>query len=128
MLRRAPKTWQGEGRAAPAAARDAGVRLAADGPGARWRRAARRGKLAGKPVVPIPYIDPSAAEKAFRHRVFAFLLREELISLERVGLLSSWSHSGFSVHNSVYVAVGDQTALEALVRYMDTATPSAGLA
>ena len=50
--------------------------------------------------------------------MFAFLLREELISLERVELLSSWKHSGFSVHNSVYVPPGDQQAVEALVRYM----------
>jgi Putative transposase/Transposase zinc-binding domain len=68
--------------------------------------------------VPIPYVDPTAAEKLFRHQVFAFLLREELISPERIELLSSWRHSGFSVHNSVYTPSGDQQAVEALVRYM----------
>jgi hypothetical protein len=68
--------------------------------------------------IPIPYVDPTAAEKLFRHEVFAFLLREELITHERVDLLSSWRHSGFSVHNSVYVPPSDQQAIEALVRYM----------
>ena len=68
--------------------------------------------------VPIPYVDPLAAQRLFRHQVFAFLLREELISLERIELLSSWRRSGFSVHNSVYVSSGDQQAVEALVRYM----------
>ena len=71
--------------------------------------------------VPIPYVDPTAAEKLFRHKVFAFLLREELISLERVELLSSWRHSGFSVHNAVHVAPGDHGAVEALVRYSNAA-------
>ena len=59
-----------------------------------------------------------AAEKLFRHKVFAFLLREELITHERVELLSSWRNSGFSVHNSVYLPPGDHQAVEALVRYM----------
>jgi hypothetical protein len=31
---------------------------------------------------------------------------------------SSWRHSGFSVHNSVYLPPGDHQAVEALVRYM----------
>ena len=66
----------------------------------------------------IPYVDPHAAQELFRHKVFAFLRRKELITEQRVELLSSWKHSGFSVHNSVYVPPGDHQALEALVRYM----------
>jgi len=68
--------------------------------------------------IPVPYVDSTAAQRLFRHEVFAYLQREELISLERVELLSSWRHSGFSVHNTVYVAAGDQGSIEALVRYM----------
>jgi hypothetical protein len=67
---------------------------------------------------PIPYVDPAAAERLFRHKVFAFLLREELITLERVELLSSWRNSGFSVHNAVHVAPDDGRGVEALIRYM----------
>jgi hypothetical protein len=68
--------------------------------------------------IPVPYVDPTAAQRLFRHKVFSFLLREELITHERVELLSSWRHSGFSVHNSVYLPPGDHQAVEALVRYM----------
>ena len=68
--------------------------------------------------VPIPYVDPLAAQSLFRHKLFSFLLREELITQQRVELLSSWRNSGFSVHNAVQVAPGDREGLEALIRYM----------
>ena len=76
--------------------------------------------------IPVPYVDPTAAERLFRHKVFSFLLREELITHERVELLSSWRHTGFSVHNSVYLPPGDHQAVEALVRY--TTRPPVSLA
>jgi hypothetical protein len=66
----------------------------------------------------VPYVDPTAAQTLFRHKVFSFLRREELITHERVELLSSWRHSGFSVHNAVHVATGDGRGVEALIRYM----------
>ena len=47
-----------------------------------------------------------------------FLRREEVISQERLELLLSWRHSGFSVHNEVRLPAGDTKALEVLVRYM----------
>ncbi len=47
-----------------------------------------------------------------------FLPREELLSQERLKLLLSWRHSGFSVHNDVRLPAGDTQALGALVRYM----------
>ncbi len=68
--------------------------------------------------IPIPYVDPLAAQELLRHKLFTFLLREELITQGRVELLSSWRHSGFSVHNTVLVAPGDHKAVEALIRYM----------
>ncbi len=68
--------------------------------------------------IPIPYVDPLAAQRLLRHKVFTFLLREELITQERVELLSSWRHSGFSVHNTVHVPPGDHSGVEALIRYM----------
>jgi hypothetical protein len=63
-------------------------------------------------------VDAKAAEKLFRHKVLRLLRRKELLSQERLELLSSWKHSGFSVHNEVRLAAGDTKALEALVRYM----------
>ena len=42
----------------------------------------------------------------------------ELLSQERLELLLSWRHSGFSVHNDVRLPAGDTKALEVLVRYM----------
>jgi hypothetical protein len=68
--------------------------------------------------VPIPYVDPHAAQRLFAHKVLAFLQRKELISEQRLQLISAWKHSGFSVHNAVYVSAGDHSALEALVRYL----------
>ncbi len=44
-----------------------------------------------------------------------FLRREEVISQERLELLLSWRHSGFSVHNEVRLPAGDTKALEVLV-------------
>jgi hypothetical protein len=68
--------------------------------------------------LPIPYVDPHVAQGLFRQKVFAFLLRKELISHERIELLTSWRHSGFSVHNAVTLAPSDHQAVEALTRYM----------
>ena len=47
--------------------------------------------------VPVPYLDPKAAERLFRHKVLRFLRREEVISQERLELLLSWRHSGLQV-------------------------------
>lgn len=68
--------------------------------------------------LPIPYVDPHVAQGLFRHKVFASLLRKGLITQERVELLTSWRHSGFSVHHAVTLAAGDHQAVEALTRYM----------
>ena len=44
--------------------------------------------------IPVPYVAPHAAQELFRHKVFGFLQRKELISEQRVELLLSWRHSG----------------------------------
>ena len=47
------------------------------------------------------------------------LLRdEELLSQERIELLLSWRHSGFSAHNAVTVPPGDDDGIERLGRYL----------
>jgi len=63
----------------------------------------RGGWLACGEWVPVPYLDELAAERLFRHKVLSFLKEEGLISEERIELLLSWRHSGFSVDMSVKV-------------------------
>ena len=68
--------------------------------------------------VPVPYVDMRAAELLFRHKILAFLKAEDLISEERIELLLSWRHSGFSVDSSVKVDAQDTKALERVARYI----------
>jgi len=68
--------------------------------------------------LPVPYIDPHAAELLFRHKVFKILKKHDLISDERIKLLMSWKNTGFSVDNSVTVYPSDQQGLERLARYL----------
>jgi len=77
----------------------------------------RGGWTASGQWVGVPYVDPSAAEQLFRHKVIRLLQRAYLLDEDRTRLLLSWQHSGFSVHNSVTVPAGDGRALEALARY-----------
>jgi len=67
---------------------------------------------------PLPYIDARAAEHLFRHKVFRLLQKQGLLSDERMALLSSWRHSGFSVDNSVTLYPRDAVGLERLGRYI----------
>src|SRR5450830_933768 len=76
----------------------------------------RGGWTASGEWVPVPYVDPSAAEQLFRHKVIRLLQREGLLDEDRTRLLLSWHHSGFSVHNAVTIPAGDGRALEALAR------------
>ena len=68
--------------------------------------------------LPVPFVDPGVAQRLFQHKVLGLLEREGLITSERVALLLSWRHTGFSVHNSVRIAADDAEGLEALVRYL----------
>ena len=68
--------------------------------------------------VPIPYIDAHQAELLFRHKVFHFLKKQGLLSDERIELLLSWKHTGFSTDNSVTVYPSDELGLERLARYL----------
>ncbi len=67
--------------------------------------------------IPIPYVSTKAAEDLFRHKIIRLLKDQGLIDDDRIQLLLSWRHSGFSVHNSVTVMQGDDRAFEALARY-----------
>ncbi len=68
--------------------------------------------------VAVPYVDAKAAELLLRHKVVSLLRRAGVIDEERIALLLSWKHSGFSVHNAVTVEPADPGATERLVRYV----------
>ncbi|KKK63088.1 hypothetical protein LCGC14_2997810, partial [marine sediment metagenome] len=61
---------------------------------------------------PVPYIDTLAAEKLFAHKVIRFLKNKGLVSDERIELLRSFRHSGFSVDCSVTVWHDDTAGLQ----------------
>ena len=54
----------------------------------------------------------------FRHRVVSFLQDEGLLSEERIGLLLSWWHTGFSAHTRTRVEPEESAAVERLARYI----------
>jgi hypothetical protein len=68
--------------------------------------------------IPVPYIDTTAAEKLFAHKILHLLKNKGLLSDERIELLSSFRHSGFSVDCSVTVWSDDTNGLERLARYL----------
>jgi len=78
----------------------------------------RGGWTEGGQWVPVPWVDRHAAELLFRHKVLTLLRNTGLIDEERIALLLSWKHTGFSVHNSVSVQPEDAGATERLVRYI----------
>ena len=63
-------------------------------------------------------MDPTAAERLFRHWELALLSAEGLLSQERIDLLLSWRHSGFSAHNAVTVVAADRAGIERFGRYL----------
>ena len=68
--------------------------------------------------IPLAYVDESAAELLYRHKVMRLLQDAGLLTEERAALLLSWRHTGFSVHNRVRVEPEDQPAVERLARYI----------
>ncbi len=78
----------------------------------------RGGWTEGGQWVPLPWVDAKSAELLFRHKVLSRLRKAGLIDEERIALLLSWKHTGFSVHNSVTVQPEDAGAIERLVRYL----------
>lgn len=70
---------------------------------------------------PIPYVDAHKAELVFRHKLLRLLRDRDLISEERIDLLLSWQHSGFSVHNHTTVYPSDTEGLHRLACYLQRA-------
>ena len=58
--------------------------------------ATRGGWTSSGEWVPVPYVDTSADEKLFRHKVIRILQRAGLLDEDRTRLPLSWNHSGFT--------------------------------
>jgi hypothetical protein len=67
---------------------------------------------------PVPYIDTTAAEKLFRHKVIHFLKNKGLLSDERIEILNAFRRSGFSVDCSVTVWPQDTQGLLRVASYL----------
>ncbi len=68
--------------------------------------------------IPVPYVDAHQAELLFRHKLFALLRDRGLISEQRIDMLLSWRHSGFSVHNHTTVYPADTEGMHKLACYL----------
>jgi len=66
----------------------------------------------------LPEFDMDRLLVAWQDAVFALYLNESKIEPEVMENMRSWSHSGFSVDQSVFLAAGDQAGIERLVQYM----------
>ncbi|HAS16892.1 MAG TPA: hypothetical protein DCR39_03140 [Nitrospiraceae bacterium] len=53
-----------------------------------------------------------------RHKVFRMLLKEGLITEERMRMILSWRHSGFHIHNEGKVVANDSDGRGRLARYI----------
>jgi transposase-like protein len=68
--------------------------------------------------LPVPAPDPEVLMRAFRHRLLKALLARQIITEQRVELLLSWRHPGFSVYQGQPVPPEDTAARERLARYI----------
>jgi hypothetical protein len=68
--------------------------------------------------IPVPYVDTGAAEKLFRLKILHLLKSKGFLSDERIELLDSFRHSGFSVDASPTLWPQDTQGLERLCRYL----------
>jgi len=66
----------------------------------------------------VPDVDLSRCVLLWRKKVFDLLLREEKITQEVVDSMCQWSHSGFSIDNSVRIEADDQVGLQRLTGYI----------
>src|SRR3972149_7532891 len=63
---------------------------------------------------PMDILLPSAIIEVFQHKVFRMLLKEGLITEERVKMILSWRHTGFHVHNEGRGVANDMEGRERL--------------
>ncbi len=68
--------------------------------------------------VRLPQVDRERLLAVWQTNVFKLLLAAGKIDQETVNNMRSWTYSGFSVDNSVYLAPGDTFGLERLAQYI----------
>ncbi len=73
---------------------------------------------AGGKFYRLPMLPSKKIEQLFAHKVFRMLLDEGLIKEELVKKISSFRHSGFSVHQEIRIAADDKQGLEGLIQYI----------
>jgi len=59
---------------------------------------------------PMEILLPSAIIEVFQHKVFRMLLKEGLITQDRIKMILSWRHTGFHVHNKGKVVANDMAS------------------
>ncbi len=66
----------------------------------------------------LPNVDLDKLQRSFEDNVFRALLNEELISIETIESMRTWSHSGFNVYTGDKIQPGDDNARLFLARYL----------
>ncbi len=67
--------------------------------------------------VPLPLHDITTRTEAFRRAVLRLFVRRELMDGETAQGMLAWPHSGFHVHDGVWVAAADRAFAVRLARY-----------
>ncbi len=67
--------------------------------------------------VPLPLHDVTTLTEAFRRAVVRLFVRRELMDVETAQGMLAWPHSGFHVHDGVWVAADDREFAVRLARY-----------
>jgi hypothetical protein len=67
--------------------------------------------------VPLPLHDVTTLTEAFRRAVLRLFVRRELMDGETAQGMLAWPHSGFHLHDGVWVAADDRAFALRLARY-----------
>ena len=67
--------------------------------------------------MPLPLHDVTTLTKAFRRAVLRLFVRRELKDVETAEGVLAWPHSGFHMHDGVWVAADDREFTVRLARY-----------
>ena len=67
--------------------------------------------------VPLPLHDVTTLTEAFRRAVLRLFVHRELMDVETAQGMLAWPHSGFHVHDGVWVAADDREFAVRLARY-----------
>ncbi len=68
--------------------------------------------------VPLPLHDVTTPTEAFQRAVLRLFVRRELMDVETAQGMLAWPHSGFHVHDGVWVAADDREFAERRARVL----------